>query len=105
MSLSLNGMVKKIVESEKRKNESVKKLKLQLQREYDKFLAEKSAEREKILNEIDSDCEKIIKSAKEKAGDIISSAENRKKELAVRYDGLKEKSNDFAKKIAALLLR
>jgi uncharacterized phage infection (PIP) family protein YhgE len=105
MSLSLNDMIKKIVESEKEKNESINRLKFQLQREYDKFVASKSADREKILIEIDSECTNVIGSAKERAKSIIDSAENRKKDLSVRYDELKEKSGELADKIASLLFR
>ena len=105
MSLSLDDVIKKIVESEKEKNNSIEELRLRLERNYEKFVASKNEEKSQALKEIDEEYTKIISKAKEDAKKIIDSAEDRKSQISNYYSDLEAKNKDLAEKIANLLFR
>jgi vacuolar-type H+-ATPase subunit H len=105
MALSLNDVIKKIVDAEKEKNVDINKLKLSLDRKYQEFVASKDSEKSKFLDEIETEYSRIISEAEEKAEQIIESAEERKIKEKERYEDLINKNEDLAKKIISLLLR
>ena len=105
MALSLNDVIKKIVDAEKEKNTGINKLKISLDRKYQEFIASKDSEKSKSLEGIEAEYSRIISEAKEKADKIIESAEKRKVKEKERYEDLVNKNEDLAKKIISLLLR
>ncbi len=105
MSLSLNDMIKRIVDSEKDKNNSINTLKVNLQHQYEKFKKSKDEEKLLKIKEIEKECQGIVEDAHRKAKDIIDSVEARKTNIAKKYEELSQNNEELAKKIANLLFR